>query len=145
MSIEIREASRHDFPAVCGIMRADLGVEALDEQEAVRRFERIAALPDWRVFVAVADGETVGFLSAEWRELLHHRPGSYAEIMALAVSGGHRRSGAGAKLVAAAEAWAREHGASEMVLHSQMRREGAHLFYQRQGYQKKSFFFRKIL
>jgi len=126
-------------------MREDLGVSALIDAEAVERFQRIAGDPNWVVFVAEADDQTVGFISAEWRALLHHRPGSYAEIMALAVSSRHRRTGAGSSLAAAAEAWARDKGASELILHSQMRREGAHLFYERQGFEKKSYFFRKIL
>jgi len=145
MNITVRGAGKADYPALCELMRVDLGVSYLDVPAAMVRFERIAAHPDWRVFVAEADGLVVGFLSVEWRELLHHRDGSYAEIMTLAVSERIRRSGAGSLLVAAAEEWAVQRGATAVTLHSRLSREGAHLFYERQGYEKNAYFFRKVL
>jgi GNAT superfamily N-acetyltransferase len=61
--------------------------------------------------------------------------GTRAEINGLIVADGHRTLGAGARLLDAAEAWARKHGAREMSVRSKVERERAHKFYERQGYQ----------
>jgi len=145
MSITARSAAPEDYPAICELMRDDLGVSYLDIPAAMKRFERIAADPDWRVFVADDGGRVVGFISVEWREHLHHRDGPYTEIMALAVANDARRSGAGSKLVAKAEEWSHQRGATTVTLHSRLNREGAHLFYETQGYEKCAYFFRKVL
>ena len=47
----------------------------------------------------------------------------------------HRSLGAGAKLLDAAEAWAREKKCTGMSVRSNVIRERAHAFYERQGYQ----------
>jgi len=145
MNITVRGAGAADFPAICELMRVDLGCSSLDVPAAMTRFARIAAHPDWKVLVADADGQVAGFISVEWRELLHHRDGPYVEIMALAVSERVRRSGAGSLLVAGAEEWANSRGATTVTLHSRLSRDGAHLFYERQGYEKCAYYFRKVL
>ena len=61
--------------------------------------------------------------------------GTRAEINGLIVAEGHRNLGAGARLLDAAEAWARKHGARGMSVRSKVERERAHNFYERQGYQ----------
>jgi GNAT superfamily N-acetyltransferase len=45
-----------------------------------------------------------------------------------------RSRGAGARLLDAAEAWARERGCAEMRVQSNVVRERAHTFYERHGY-----------
>ncbi len=70
-------------------------------------------------FVAVADagaGRLAGFLEASIR---HHVEDCETEDVGYLegwfVDSDHRRQGIGAKLVAAAESWAREHGCTEMA------------------------------
>jgi GNAT superfamily N-acetyltransferase len=58
-----------------------------------------------------------------------------AEVNGLVVSEGHRSLGAGARLLAAAEDWARKHGCKSMSVRSNVIRERAHQFYERQGYE----------
>ena len=60
--------------------------------------------------------------------------GLRANIGGLVVDEAHRSSGVGAELLAAAEAWARERAATKMVVRSRVTREGAHRFYEREGY-----------
>jgi len=58
-----------------------------------------------------------------------------AEINGLVVAEGQRSLGAGAKLLAAAEDWARKHGCTGMSVRSNVIRERAHQFYERNGFE----------
>jgi len=56
-------------------------------------------------------------------------------VNGLIVAEGQRSAGAGAKLLDAAEEWARRHGCQGMNVRSNVIRERAHKFYERQGYE----------
>src|SRR6267143_1648700 len=58
-----------------------------------------------------------------------------AEVNGLVVAEGQRSAGAGARLLAAAEEWARKHGCKGMSVRSNVIRERAHKFYERNGYE----------
>jgi GNAT superfamily N-acetyltransferase len=58
-----------------------------------------------------------------------------AEVNGLIVAEGQRSAGAGAKLLEAAEDWARRHGCKAMNVRSNVIRDRAHKFYERQGYE----------
>ena len=58
-----------------------------------------------------------------------------AEVNGLVVAEGQRSEGAGAKLLEAAEEWARRHGCRAMNVRSNVIRERAHVFYERNGYE----------
>ena len=70
-----------------------------------------------------------------------------AEVNGLIVAEGQRSVGAGAKLLQAAEDWARRHGCRGMNVRSNVIRERAHAFYERNGYEhyKTQKAFRKTL
>jgi len=58
-----------------------------------------------------------------------------AEIHGLIVGEDQRSLGAGALLLEAAEKWARPRGCTAMNVRSNVMRERAHKFYERQGYE----------
>jgi len=58
-----------------------------------------------------------------------------AEVNGLVVAEGQRSLGAGARLLAAAEDWARKNGCKGMSVRSNVIRERAHKFYERHGYE----------
>ena len=60
--ITIREAGRQDFPAVCKLMKNELGYPDLDEKEALKRLECFRHYEDWATFVAIIDSEIAGFI-----------------------------------------------------------------------------------
>jgi|SRR5687768_6427164 len=70
-----------------------------------------------------------------------------AAINGLVVEEGHRSSGIGAALVDAAEQWARDRGATAILVRSRSTRQRAHRFYERVGYVeiKRSHVFQKPL
>ncbi len=73
--------------------------------------------------------------------------GTRAELNGLIVAEEQRSLGAGACLLEAAEDWARKHGCPSMSVRSNVIRERAHKFYDRQGYEhyKTQKAFRKTL
>ena len=58
-----------------------------------------------------------------------------AEVNGLVVAEGQRSLGAGARLLAAAEDWARKNGCKDMSVRSNVIRDRAHKFYERHGYE----------
>jgi len=86
------------------------------------------------VFVADSkkDG-VVGWLHVSKNPLLESE--MRAEVNGLVVAEGQRSLGAGARLIAAAEDWARKHGCKDMSVRSNVIRERAHKFYERNGYE----------
>ena len=86
------------------------------------------------VFVADSkkDG-VVGWLLVSKNPLLESE--MRAEVNGLVVAEGQRSLGAGARLIAAAEDWARKHGCKDMSVRSNVIRERAHKFYERNGYE----------
>jgi len=101
--------------------------------ETTERFAPIVARPDDHAVFIADDGErAIGWVHVELLPSL--ASGLHANIGGLVVDEGHRSDGVGAELLAAAEAWAVEHGASRMTVRSRIARERAHRFYEREGY-----------
>jgi GNAT superfamily N-acetyltransferase len=98
------------------------------------RIEQLAGLPDHGVFVATRAGQVVGWVHIS--AVLHLQAEPRAEIGGLVVAAGARSSGIGARLVARAEQWARDHRFATIVVRSQIKREDAHRFYLREGYER---------
>lgn len=59
-----------------------------------------------------------------------------AEVASIVVRSSHRRRGVGRRLIAAAEAWARESGRARLLLRTDVVRTDAHAFYVAQGYEQ---------
>jgi GNAT superfamily N-acetyltransferase len=96
------------------------------------------------VYLAFEDAEQtrlVGYLQMCEMSLICFPPS--AEITALLVHSEWRSRGIGKRLVDLAKQWARDKGLSRMVVSSMAHREGAHRFYQREGFAlwKQSSFF----
>lgn len=104
----------------------------VDEAVMRVRLERLHDLRDHGVFVACVNGEVVGWVHVS--AVVHLQSEPRAEIGGLVVADKSRSQGVGARLVARAEAWARDAGLSQIVVRSQVMREAAHRFYVREGY-----------
>jgi GNAT superfamily N-acetyltransferase len=97
--------------------------------------------------LVAADGDDrpVGWIHVELRRTLV-APLS-AQVMGLVVNEDARSGGIGRELLRSAEAWAAARGCGRMLVGTRVTREGAHRFYQREGYgvEKTSYFFGKEL
>ena len=131
-TLTIRRARHKDAEQVAKLS-GELGYPA-SSREILRRLRNLRQA--WRHAVLVAeaaDGEVIGWVHVSRNELLESE--ARAEVNGLVVADGRRSLGAGAKLLEAAENWARKHGCRGMNVRSNVIRERAHAFYLRQGYE----------
>ena len=140
----IRPATPDDA-SLLAELATQLGYPSTTEQVA-KRFASLAdASAENAVFVAEIHGRVVGWVHVHLYRLLVDDP--EAEIGGLVVEASLRGQGLGAKLMGAAEAWAREMGCPSVYLRSNTKRTEAHTFYKNLGYSlvKSQYAFRKEL
>ncbi|MGA2420946.1 MAG: GNAT family N-acetyltransferase [Candidatus Acidiferrum sp.] len=102
--------------------------------KVVKRLRAMKPASHHAVFVAATKtARVVGWLHISVAHLLES--GTRAELNGLIVSEAQRSLGAGAQLLAAAEAWAKQRKCTAVNLRSNVIRERAHKFYLRQGYE----------
>jgi len=87
---------------------------------------------DADVLLAV-EGERVVGLASVYADILSIRYGPRCWLQDLIVTSSHRGGGVGAKLLAAASEWARDHACTHLELASGEGRKDAHRFYRGQG------------
>ena len=85
------------------------------------------------VFVAETRGEVIGWVHVSVNHLME--VAVRAEVNGLVVSEKQRSNGAGARLLEAAEKWARGKRCVNMSVRSNVIRERAHAFYEGHGYE----------
>lgn len=141
MTLVIRDAGAAD----AGVLAALIAALGYDVREAEVR-ERLAALDaaGLNALVAELDGAVIGCLTLSTMRVLH-RPKPVGRISMLVVDESRRGAGIGARLVAAAEARLRAMGCGLIEVTSNARREPAHAFYERLGYERTSFRFARAL
>ena len=130
--LRIRRARASDAPQLAALT-GQLGYPATAAQIR-KRLQGIKPASQNAVFVANSkkDG-VIGWLHVSRDVLLESE--IRAEVNGLVVAEGQRSLGAGAQLLAAAEDWARKHGCKSMSVRSNVIRERAHKFYERNGYE----------
>ena len=130
--LRIRRARASDAPQLAALT-GQLGYPATAAQIR-KRLQGIKPASQNAVFVANSkkDG-VIGWLHVSRDVLLESE--IRAEVNGLVVAEGQRSLGAGAQLLAAAEDWARKHGCKNMSVRSNVIRERAHKFYERDGYE----------
>src|SRR2546421_12849914 len=130
--LKIRRAKNVDTPQLA-MLSGQLGYPATAAQMR-KRLQGIKAASQHAVFVADSpeDG-VIGWVHVSKQPLLEVE--IRAEVNGLVVAEGRRSLGAGARLLAAAEDWARKHGCKSMSVRSNVIRERAHKFYERNGYE----------
>lgn len=133
--MNVRRAEIIDAVAIARLM-PQLGYErTVDEVRA--RIEELSGSNSDAIFVADRDGRIAGVASIHLVPMFH-AAGSIARLTALVVDQSVRRSGVGAALVRAAEAFGTAGGCERMELTSGDHRTEAHRFYETIGYQRVS-------
>ena len=125
----IRPAIAADLPVLCELC-AQLGYRG-DPADIARWFEDLQGRPGHALLVA-DEGGVLGYAEASVRRHLVGPP--MAELESLVVLDTARGRGVGARLLAAAETWARDNGLAGVNLGSRVTRKDAHRFYEREGY-----------
>jgi GNAT superfamily N-acetyltransferase len=141
--LKIRRAKSGDVSRITALS-GELGYPT-SALEMKRRLRRILPKKDHIVLVAELGGEVIGWLHLSVCDFLESV--SFAEINGLIVAEGYRSAGAGAKLIEAGKKWALQKKCPLMHVRSNVIRERAHAFYERQGFlhYKTSKIFRKPL
>ncbi|MGB9463926.1 MAG: GNAT family N-acetyltransferase [Candidatus Acidiferrum sp.] len=130
--VKIRRARTSDAPRLAELS-GQLGYPTT-AAEITKRMRRLKPASQNALFVADSFGAgVVGWAHVTVTHLVE--VGTRAELNGLIVADGQRSLGAGARLLEAAEDWARKHGCPGMSVRSNVIRERAHKFYERHGYE----------
>jgi GNAT superfamily N-acetyltransferase len=138
----VREATEADLPRIVELL-AQLD-PADPEREDLRSplaydyhlaFRRIDATPGLDVLTIEDGGQIVGTLALVIVPNLSHRGAPYAIIENVVVDEAHRSHGHGEALILEAVERARKAGCYKVSLTSNKRREDAHRFYKRLGFE----------
>ncbi|MGH9745743.1 MAG: GNAT family N-acetyltransferase [Candidatus Acidiferrales bacterium] len=130
--VTIRPASAADYPRIAELA-GQLGYPSTADDIA-RRLAGMNVGGEHAVFVAqMADGSIAGWIGTfVYRSV---EADARVEISGLVVDERHRSQTVGRFLLERAEAWTRGKGFSATGLRSNVIRERAHAFYERQGYE----------
>jgi 3-methyladenine DNA glycosylase AlkD/GNAT superfamily N-acetyltransferase len=142
--VKIRRAGSSDAPQLAELS-GQLGYPTT-AAEIQKRLRNLKPASKNALFVAESPGGgIVGWAHVSVTHLVE--VGTRAELNGLIVADGQRSLGAGARLLEAAEDWARKRGCPSISVRSNVIRERAHTFYERQGYEhyKTQKAFRKTL
>jgi GNAT superfamily N-acetyltransferase len=130
--VKIRRARADDVPQLAQLS-GQLGYPTT-ASEIKKRLRRLKPASQNALFVAESPGAgVVGWAHVSVTHLVE--VGTRAELNGLIVAEGLRSLGAGARLLQAAEDWAHKRGCPSMSVRSNVIRERAHKFYERQGYE----------
>jgi GNAT superfamily N-acetyltransferase len=137
-SFQIRPASSDDAPSLSALF-GELGFPS-SPGEIRQRLESIGS----PVLVAVRDGAVVGTATTNVMRVVH-RPRPVGRLSALIVAERQRGNGIGRALVRAVEELLKAEGCGLIEITSNLKREDAHAFYKRLGYETTSYRFKKSL
>ena len=128
--MNVREATAADAAALAALS-TQLGYPAQPDEAA----ERLTALgPEGAVLVAEADGAVLGWIHVCGIRFFQSPP--FAEVGGLVVDEAARGKGVGKLLVEAGARWAAERGYRKLRVRSNVVREDAHRFYEREGFRR---------
>jgi GNAT superfamily N-acetyltransferase len=131
-TVRIRRARISDAPQLAELC-GQLGYPTT-AAEITKRMRKLKPASQNALFVAESpDARVVGWTHVSVTHLVE--VGTRAELNGLIVGEGQRSLGAGARLLEAAEDWARKRGCPAMSVRSNVIRDRAHKFYERQGYE----------
>ena len=132
--IRVRKARHGDAERIAHLT-GQLGYPSTPAQIA-ERLRQLKPASKHAVFVAESLDRELGVLGWLHVSVSHLLESDIrAEVNGLIVAEGQRSAGAGAKLLEAAERWAVAHGGRAMNVRSNVIRERAHKFYERNGYE----------
>ncbi|MDN2579230.1 GNAT family N-acetyltransferase [Aquibium sp. ELW1220] len=138
----IREARRDDVPAIAALYAADAvgghgdSADPAALPDYMAAFERIAASPADRLFVAEMDGVVVGTFQTTLTPMMTCRGRLVLTVEGVQTRADRRGGGIGAAMMRHAVAQAREAGAGLVQLSSNAARIEAHRFYERLGFER---------
>jgi len=147
-TVSIREATAADLPAILDLY-AQPGVDdgerlPLDAAHAI--FARMATYPFYKLYVAHQhDAPIIATYTLLVMENLAHMGAPSAVVEQVMVSPDQQGAGLGRLMMAHAIDIARAHGCYKLALSSNVKRDAAHAFYDRLGFERHGYSFRIML
>ena len=125
--------AKADLSMVPALMKlsTQLGYERTAE-EISAQLEKILAREDHIFLVALRGQEVCGWVHFHQVDVLTSP--TYVEVAGLVVDQACRKQGVGHALMQAGEAWAEKRNLEVVRVRSNIKREGAHTFYEQMGY-----------
>jgi GNAT superfamily N-acetyltransferase len=130
MKIIIREMTAEDAEPV-KILSEQLGY-LLSVEQTRQNIDAISRSKDHTAFIAYYGNRIVGWIGASQAIMIEVMP--HCEINGLVIDEHHRGMGIGKVLIEKVKQWAKEKGNDKMGLHCNVKRSGAHLFYEHLGF-----------
>jgi (aminoalkyl)phosphonate N-acetyltransferase len=131
-AIHVRPATQDDFEYVYQFINL-LEDEVFDREKQWEIYLENAANPNNIYLIAWAHSLAVGYLSCHVQNLLHHG-GLVGEIQEMYVNENGRGHGIGKLLIDKVVEIATERGILQLEVTSRFIRDGAHRFYEREGF-----------
>ncbi len=135
-NLSIRTATEQDLPAILRLYR-NAGIDGEDGfsvEEAVAHFALLKSYPYFRVFVAVLGEAVVGTYELVILDNMAKRGRKSGVVEDVAVHPDHQGHGVGRRMMHHALEQCRLAGCYKMTLSSNLKREGAHRFYESLGF-----------
>jgi GNAT superfamily N-acetyltransferase len=145
--IEIRDASDGDLPGILRVL-AESGIDgghSFTVEEARVHLARIRSWPNFRLLVALADGEIAGAYSLVIMDKLAKRGTPAGIVEDVAVAPERQGQGIGRAMMGHALEECRKAGCYKLALSSNVKRESAHRFYESLGFERHGYSFAVFL
>ena len=113
----------------------------LCQAEAEKVFEKISRYPTYKIYVAVLDGKIVGTFALLIMDNLGHMGAPSAIIEDVAVDPDFHRQGIGKAMMKTALDVGNKHGCYKAIFSSNLKRDGAHRFYESLGFARHGYSF----
>lgn len=132
-----------DAEGLCELIRNELGYTDVTADDVRGSIEKMLDSDDYFTIVVEENGDICGYISAVREVSLE--AGEYYRVIGLAVKSDYQGQGLGTALLTLAESNAKIKGARLITLSSQFKRTEAHEFYEKLGYTKTSYAFKKYI
>ena len=137
--LEIRKITKNDYSDICSLYNNELNIK-ISQSKFNERAKHILEKNNHDIFVALCSENVVGFIAVEKAMAIEC---DYIKINGIAVKENYQGQGIGSHLIAYAEHYAKEQNIDLIILNSSIHREKAHMFYEKLGFSKSSYSFRK--
>ena len=142
MDITIREVKKSDYTGLLPLWNNEIGSSLVTAENIAPHYDRMKGDDRYKTFVALHEGEVVGFISSVQSFAVGFDVG-FIHIVGLATRSEYQGKGIGTKLMQHLEDYAKEKGVHSIILNTGIQRTEAHAFYKRKGYDNHSWCFSK--
>ncbi len=142
-TITIRKATKDDLSSVIDLYASDDidDGDILTVEEATPIFNKFFTYPNYSLYVASMDHKIVGTFELLIMDNLGHKGKPSGIVEDVVVDKNYRSLGIGAKMMEQAISICREYGCYKLTLSSNLKRNRAHEFYEKNGFIKHGYSF----